>query len=122
MAFLGLHAGSPTEISKNSDLQKEMELSVTQNDSQKNKNKVTLTVTFKGDKHTRVRLISDGKNNELKIAKKDNKMVSMSFEIEKSNLDKSSLLISNADPSNSGYAQEKCPPLLSLRLSEYTGE
>jgi uncharacterized protein (UPF0128 family) len=115
MASIGLYAGIPMAIEKDSKTQKEYQLSVTHKDSPKDQSKMSITVTFKGDKFTKVHLVSGGKNVDLTTEIKDG-MVSMSFEIEKAQLENSSLQIGSSDPI---YEAANCAPGFIMYLKEF---
>jgi hypothetical protein len=117
MSSIGLYAGgSMTIITKDSPAEKEFNVSVTHKDSPQDQNKLMITVTFK-EKYKmpyKVSLINSGKNVELTTVVKDG-MVSVTFEIEKSNVD-----TGNLDISIPTLAEMiPCPPIFLLYLKGY---
>ncbi len=115
MMSIGLYAGIPQAVKKDSAEQQEMKLSIEHKESTKSKNKVTVTVTFKGNKYTKVNLMNNGKNETVKTVFKDG-MVSMTFEIEKEHIEKSALNVGTSDPK---YAAAMCGPGFLVYLKEY---
>jgi hypothetical protein len=115
MASIAVQAGVPDEIKKDSPIQKELQLSLTHKDSPQDQNKVMITVSFLGDNDTIVSLVDSSKNGELTTVLEDGK-VSVSFEIEKSNLEKSFLRITDTDPTE---ANARCVRTLLLYLKEH---
>ncbi len=115
MASTGLYAGIPGAIEKGSKAQQEKNLSVIFKDSQQDQNKLRITVTFKGDSYNTVNLINNGNNTKISTEVKDG-MVSMSFEIEKANIEKSFLSVSSSDPK---YAGANCGPGFLIYLKGY---
>ncbi len=103
MAPIALHAGAPQVIEKDKDVQMKMNLTVAYKDSQQDKNKVSVTITFKGDEYIIVNLVNNGNNKTLKSDVKDG-MVSISFEIDKKNIEKSILSFTKKSDKRCGYA------------------
>ena len=115
MAFIGIYAGVPMPIEKDSPDQKSKELTVEHKDNPKNQHTVLITVAYKGDEFTVVNLVSGGKNKQLTTVVKDGK-VSVSFEIKKTHIEKGLLKISSSDPS---YRLANCAPGFLLYLKSY---
>ncbi len=112
---LTLYAGVPGEIKKDSPIQKELQLSITQKDNPQDNTKVTISISFLGDNETKVNVIVNGKNEELTTTVEDGK-VSISFDIEKAHLEKGLIRITGTDPTD---ANATCVRALLLHLKEY---